>query len=131
MHEINYYTVILLFKGAGGGGVQWVKKNVCFDVFQIPYSAFSQENETQITDASKAGMGTIIRGGVAKGQPGEGKGTPDRWALWEKAGLGDLCQEGETPTTFMWLCGAPVWISGSRTEMSAPSTRSPIFKDVT
>ena len=72
-----------------------------FDVFQIPYSAFSQENETQITDASKAGMGTIIRGGVAKGHPGEGKGTPDRWALWEKAGLGDLCQEGETPTTFM------------------------------
>lgn len=72
-----------------------------FDVFQIPYSAFSRENEMQITDASEAGIGTVIRGGVAKGQPGEGKGSPDRWALWEKAGLGDLCQEGETPTTFM------------------------------
>jgi aryl-alcohol dehydrogenase-like predicted oxidoreductase len=40
-----------------------------FDVFQIPYSALEREHEQVITDAAKAGAGTIIRGGVARGVP--------------------------------------------------------------
>ena len=36
-----------------------------FEVFQIPYSALEREHEQLITDAAKAGAGTIIRGGVA------------------------------------------------------------------
>jgi aryl-alcohol dehydrogenase-like predicted oxidoreductase len=40
-----------------------------FDVFQIPYSALEREHEQLITDAAKAGAGTIIRGGVARAVP--------------------------------------------------------------
>jgi aryl-alcohol dehydrogenase-like predicted oxidoreductase len=40
-----------------------------FDAFQIPYSALEREHEQVISDAAAAGAGTIIRGGVAKGQP--------------------------------------------------------------
>jgi aryl-alcohol dehydrogenase-like predicted oxidoreductase len=38
-----------------------------FDVFQIPYSALEQENASLLLDASSAGIGTVIRGGVAQG----------------------------------------------------------------
>jgi aryl-alcohol dehydrogenase-like predicted oxidoreductase len=40
-----------------------------FDVFQIPYSAVEREHESVISDAARAGAGTIIRGGVARGMP--------------------------------------------------------------
>jgi len=40
-----------------------------FDAFQIPYSAVEREHEDAITQAAKAGGGTIIRGGVARGMP--------------------------------------------------------------
>lgn len=40
-----------------------------FDAFQIPYSALQREHEDAITRASDAGMGIIIRGGVARGVP--------------------------------------------------------------
>jgi aryl-alcohol dehydrogenase-like predicted oxidoreductase len=40
-----------------------------FEVFQIPYSALEREHEQLITDAAKAGAGTIIRGGVARAVP--------------------------------------------------------------
>ncbi|MGO9557550.1 MAG: aldo/keto reductase [Acidimicrobiales bacterium] len=40
-----------------------------FDVFQIPYSAVEREHEEIITRAAKAGAGTVIRGGVARGIP--------------------------------------------------------------
>ncbi|MGH9047083.1 MAG: aldo/keto reductase, partial [Acidimicrobiales bacterium] len=40
-----------------------------FDVFQIPYSAVEREHEGVISDAARAGAGTIIRGGVARGIP--------------------------------------------------------------
>jgi aryl-alcohol dehydrogenase-like predicted oxidoreductase len=40
-----------------------------FDVFQIPYSAIQREHEDLITEASAAGAGTLIRGGVARGAP--------------------------------------------------------------
>ena len=40
-----------------------------FDAFQIPYSALEREHEASIHDATAAGSGTIIRGGVARGIP--------------------------------------------------------------
>ena len=42
-----------------------------FEVFQIPYSALEREHEELITTATRAGAGTIIRGGVARGVPEE------------------------------------------------------------
>ena len=40
-----------------------------FDVFQIPYAAVLREHEEWITKAAQAGIGTVIRGGVGKGEP--------------------------------------------------------------
>src|SRR6185295_3057966 len=40
-----------------------------FDAFQIPYSAMQRDHEDVIARASAAGMGIIIRGGVARGAP--------------------------------------------------------------
>ena len=45
-----------------------------FDVFQIPYSALEREHEELIQSASDAGAGVIVRGGVARGEPGAGLG---------------------------------------------------------
>jgi aryl-alcohol dehydrogenase-like predicted oxidoreductase len=72
-----------------------------FDVFQIPYSALDPEQEGAIVHASRTGAGVIIRGGVARGEPGEGLGTEDRWRLWDAAGLDDLLSEGESRTSFL------------------------------
>ena len=56
-----------------------------FDTFQIPYSALEREHEKVISQAAESGAGTIIRGGVARGEPGIGLGTKDRWRRWEKS----------------------------------------------
>ena len=72
-----------------------------FDVFQIPYSALERQHEDAIQKAHDSGAGVIIRGGVARGEPGEGLGNTDRWASWEKAQMDDLLDEGETRT--QWL----------------------------
>jgi aryl-alcohol dehydrogenase-like predicted oxidoreductase len=72
-----------------------------FDAFQIPYSALEPEQDEAITQASQAGAGVIIRGGVARGEPGEGLGPADRWRLWDAAGLDDLLAEGESRTAFL------------------------------
>jgi aryl-alcohol dehydrogenase-like predicted oxidoreductase len=69
-----------------------------FDAFQIPYSALERRHEKLITRAHQAGAGTIIRGGVARGEPGEGLGGKDRWATWEQAKLDELLGDGETRT---------------------------------
>ena len=61
-----------------------------FDAFQIPYSALQREHEELISEAARAGGGTIIRGGVAKGFPSDGRQASDPWQLWDKAGLDDL-----------------------------------------
>jgi aryl-alcohol dehydrogenase-like predicted oxidoreductase len=50
-----------------------------FDAFQIPYSAVEREHEELITEAAKAGGGTIIRGGVAKGLPEPPANYPERY----------------------------------------------------
>lgn len=72
-----------------------------FDVFQIPYSALERRHEDLITKAGEAGAGIIIRGGVARGEPGAGLGNEDRWAIYEKANLDELLEEGESRTAFL------------------------------
>jgi aryl-alcohol dehydrogenase-like predicted oxidoreductase len=72
-----------------------------FDVFQIPYSALERQHEDLITKAAEAGAGIIIRGGVARGEPGSGLGHEDRWEKFERAGLDELLENGETRTGFL------------------------------
>lgn len=72
-----------------------------FDEFQIPYSALSREHEIWISRVSEAGLGTVIRGGIAKGQPGKGKGVDDTWLKFDEAGLDSLLEVGESRTAFM------------------------------
>ncbi len=72
-----------------------------FDSFQIPYSALEREHETLIQTAADEGAGVIVRGGVARGEPGAGLGNQDRWGVWEKAKLDELLGDGETRTGFL------------------------------
>jgi aryl-alcohol dehydrogenase-like predicted oxidoreductase len=78
-----------------------------FDAFQIPYSALQREHEDVITRASDAGMGIIIRGGVARGAPEDWAGrryymvpTETMRDVWEEARLDELL-DGMTRTAFM------------------------------
>lgn len=72
-----------------------------FDAFQIPYSALERRHENLITEAGEAGAGVIIRGGVARGEPGSGLGNTDRWGIYEKAKLDELRAPGESRTAFL------------------------------
>ncbi len=72
-----------------------------FDTFQIPYSAFEREHEELIQKAADSGAGVIVRGGVARGEPGAGLGNQDKWTGWEKAKLDELLEDGETRTGFL------------------------------
>lgn len=72
-----------------------------FDAFQIPYSALERRHENLITQAAEAGAGIIIRGGVARGEPGRGLGGEDRWKKFEEAKLDELLEDGETRTGFL------------------------------
>lgn len=73
-----------------------------FDTFQVPYSALQREHETWISKSADAGTGTIIRGGVAKGEPGvSGVERPEPWRYFEQARLDELREEGESRTAFV------------------------------
>jgi aryl-alcohol dehydrogenase-like predicted oxidoreductase len=72
-----------------------------FDTFQIPYSALERDHEDWISRSAQAGIGTIIRGGVARGETGVGLGSADRWKSFEQAGLDDLLEPGESRTAFL------------------------------
>jgi aryl-alcohol dehydrogenase-like predicted oxidoreductase len=72
-----------------------------FDSFQIPYSALEREHEDLIGAAADSGAGVIVRGGVARGEPGAGLGAEDKWAVWNKAGLDELLEPGESRTGFL------------------------------
>ena len=72
-----------------------------FDVFQIPYSALERTHEDLITKAAEAGIGTVIRGGVAKGEPGAGRGSAETWRKFEEASLDEFREAGESRTSFM------------------------------
>jgi aryl-alcohol dehydrogenase-like predicted oxidoreductase len=78
-----------------------------FDAFQIPYSALQREHEDVIDRASNAGMGIIIRGGVARGAPEDWEGrryymvsNESMRSCWETGRLDELL-EGMTRTAFM------------------------------
>ncbi|MET0628756.1 MAG: aldo/keto reductase [Acidimicrobiia bacterium] len=78
-----------------------------FDAFQIPYSALQREHEDVITRASDAGMGIVIRGGVARGAPDDWEGrryymvsNDDMRRAWDDARLDELA-EGMGRTAFM------------------------------
>ena len=77
-------------------------KSGVFDVFQIPYSAMQREHENWIAEAAKAGIGTVIRGGVAKGEPGvSGANRPELWERFAETKLEEIREEGESNTAFM------------------------------
>ena len=78
----------------------YIEKGV-FDVFQIPYSGLERQHETVISQAARAGAGIIDRGGVARGEPGAGLGSQDRWLKFEEAKLNELREEGESRTAFL------------------------------
>src|SRR3954451_1271619 len=69
----------------------------CFDAFQIPYSALQRDHEDVIAQASEAGAGIIIRGGVARGAPEDWRGrryymvdANTLQSRWDDAKLDDL-----------------------------------------
>ena len=73
-----------------------------FDSFQIPYSALSRQHEGIIAQSAAAGIGTVIRGGVAKGEPGvSGVTREEAWKTFDDARLGDLLEHGESKTAFI------------------------------
>lgn len=69
-----------------------------FDAFQIPYSVLQRDHEALITEAARAGAGTVIRGGAVRGAPEKSwdvRRLPEVPAerpreLWERANLDDL-----------------------------------------
>ena len=79
-----------------------------FDAFQIPYSAVEREHEEAITAAARAGGGTIIRGGVARGMPEPRPDYPEQYQQmiqarkerFEQTDLDDLLGEMD-PMEFM------------------------------
>ena len=77
--------------------VQWG----VFDAFQLPYSALEREHEALLETVVEAGAGILIRGGVALGEPGAGKGSPQQWSKFDQAALDELRQDGESRTAFM------------------------------
>ncbi len=73
-----------------------------FDSFQIPYSALSRQHEGIIAQSAAAGIGTVIRGGIAKGEPGvSGVTREEAWKTFDDACLGELLEEGESKTAFI------------------------------
>ena len=72
-----------------------------YDVFQIPYSALLRQNEDLITAEAEGGSGTIVRGGVAQGEPGQGRGSNEVWQKFHEAKLDELREEGESRSAFM------------------------------
>jgi aryl-alcohol dehydrogenase-like predicted oxidoreductase len=71
-----------------------------FEAFQIPYSALERRHENLITAAHRAGAGIIVRGGVARGEPGQGLGSQGAWTLWRRAELDEMLGDGESRTAW-------------------------------
>ena len=72
-----------------------------FDIFQLPYSALDRTHEEWIAKAAESGAGVLIRGGVALGEPGVGKGSASEWQAFEDGGLDELREDGESRTAFV------------------------------
>ena len=68
-----------------------------FDAFQIPYSALQRDHSEAIAQASAAGAGIVIRGGVARGAPTDWEKrrnymvpTERMRSLWDVAALDEI-----------------------------------------
>ena len=72
-----------------------------FDTYQIPYSVLDRKHEVMIAAAAKSGAGTIIRGGIAKGEPATDLSGDTRWSRWIKANLDELLGEGESRSSLV------------------------------
>ena len=72
-----------------------------FDVMQIPYSALHREHENWITRAGEAGVGIIVRGGVAQGEYSVGRGKHNIWKKFHEAKLDELLGIDESPSSFV------------------------------
>jgi len=72
-----------------------------FDTFQIPYSALERRHEDIIRQAALSGAGVIVRGGVARGEPGTGFGTAEFWKKFTDAKLDELRDPAESRTAFL------------------------------
>lgn len=72
-----------------------------FEAFQIPYSGLEWDHEQWIGKAAEAGLGTIVRGGVARGEPGAGLGGANRWSKFEEAKLDELRAPTDSRTAFL------------------------------
>jgi aryl-alcohol dehydrogenase-like predicted oxidoreductase len=72
-----------------------------FDSFQIPYSALERDHEDWISRAGEAGIGTIVRSGVARREVGVGLGNENHWKKFEEASLDALREPGESRTAFL------------------------------
>jgi len=72
-----------------------------FATYQIPYSALETPEEQSITAAAEAGAGTIIRGGVGRGEPSGDFAGDRRWTIWEEAKLDEFCAAGESRCAFL------------------------------
>ena len=59
-----------------------------FDVIQVPYSALQREHETVMNDIGKAGLGLVVRGGVARGN--SGRSSREAWDVLLATDLSDL-----------------------------------------
>jgi len=70
------------------------------DHTRLRCSALQLEHEAAIAQAARAGAGVVIRGGVARGEPGAGQGSTDVWQYWKQANMGKLL-EGVSTTEFM------------------------------
>jgi aryl-alcohol dehydrogenase-like predicted oxidoreductase len=79
---------------------EYVKRGV-FASYQIPYSALERKHEDVIALVGRSGAGVIVRGGVARGEPGAGLGPEDKWKVFEQAKLDELRAPGESRTAFL------------------------------
>ncbi|MEI6914400.1 MAG: aldo/keto reductase [Armatimonadota bacterium] len=81
---------------------EYIKLGV-FDTFQIPYSALERKEEESITAAGEAGIGIIIRGGVAKGVPANVTQSAEdhRAEIWRASGLDELLEPGQSRMDFI------------------------------
>jgi len=68
-----------------------------FDTVQLPYSCLAAEHDGVITAAAEAGVGIILRGGVAHGGPDAKVQRQTVNDAWSRARLAELLPSGMTP----------------------------------
>lgn len=71
-----------------------------FDVVQVPYSALERAHEPVIRAAATTGIGIAVRGALAQGEPGIGRGSAHKWEAFDGAQLADLIGD-DSPTQFL------------------------------